>query len=74
MQYVDSEILGKVIPRLSDLIKTGIGLGTKVWFSILLAANMLENLIRIRDVLDQMVEKPRLIQSIKIAKVNVGFR
>eukprot|EP00112_Aurelia_sp_Birch-Aquarium-sp1_P025455 Seg846.4 transcript_id=Seg846.4/GoldUCD/mRNA.D3Y31 product="Proteasome adapter and scaffold protein ECM29" protein_id=Seg846.4/GoldUCD/D3Y31 len=30
VQYVDSDILGEVIPRLSDLIKTGIGLGTKV--------------------------------------------
>ncbi|XP_034253765.1 proteasome adapter and scaffold protein ECM29 [Thrips palmi] len=30
LQYVDSEILEKVIPRISEMLRTSIGLGTKV--------------------------------------------
>lgn len=30
VQYVDSTVLPELVPRLSDLLRTGIGLGTKV--------------------------------------------
>ena len=30
MQYVDNDVLEQLVPRLSELMKTGIGLGTKV--------------------------------------------
>lgn len=30
MQYIDSEVLVELVPRLTDLIKSGIGIGTKV--------------------------------------------
>lgn len=30
VQYVDGEVLVELVPRLTDLIKSGIGIGTKV--------------------------------------------
>ena len=30
VQYIDSAVLVELIPRLTDLIKSGIGIGTKV--------------------------------------------
>jgi len=30
VQYVDATVLPALVPRLSDLLRTGVGLGTKV--------------------------------------------
>ena len=30
VQYIDSAVLVELVPRLTDLIKSGIGIGTKV--------------------------------------------
>ena len=30
VQYVDESVLGELVPRLTDLIRSGVGLGTKV--------------------------------------------
>lgn len=31
MQYIDDEVLTELVPRLTELIKSGIGVGTKVF-------------------------------------------
>ena len=35
VQYIDEEVLTELVPRLTELIKSGIGVGTKVsWYPV----------------------------------------